>query len=102
MTTINITTDIPTDINTLERLAAWALLALHDVNRGLYYKETDFAEGAVPVVSTGVVEAADGTDRLISRIAIPLDTAWRTDGTQSLWMFADDIREVTLPSAFSA
>lgn len=100
MSALNKSTDIPAAINTLERNFAWAGLALHDLNRGVFYKETDDAEGSVPIVTAGIVEAADGTDRLIIRAAIPMNTAWRSNASQKLWMFADDIRDVVIPDAF--
>ncbi|MEM9448375.1 MAG: hypothetical protein AAGA75_07560 [Cyanobacteria bacterium P01_E01_bin.6] len=101
MSALDLSTQIPPDINTVERLLAWAALLTHDVNRGLFYKETDDSEGSVPVATAGVVEAADGTDRLIIRIALPVDTAWRSDGSQKFWMFTDEIRDVAIPATFT-
>ena len=100
MSALTQSTDIPASINTVERLLAWASLTTHDLNRGLFYKETDDVEGSVPIATAGVVEAADGSDRLIIRVAIPLDTAWRADRSQKLWMFAQEIRDVEIPAAF--
>jgi hypothetical protein len=88
---------IPTSIDTLERLLAWSALAGHDLNRGLFYKESDAPDGSVPYISAGVVEAADNSDRLILRAAIEMDPAWRYEQTQGLWMYAKQWREVALP-----
>lgn len=100
VSTLNQSTDIPPGINSLERLLAWAAVTCHDLNRGVFYKETDDSEGSVPVATAGIVEAADGTDRLIIRFAIPMDTGWRSDSSQKLWMFADEVRDVVIPAAF--
>lgn len=100
MSNLVIATDIPTNIDTVERLVAWGSVLLFDLNRGRFYKELDGDNGAVPLITSGIVEAADGTDRLITRIAIPYDPIFRTDKTQKIWMYAQEFAETEIPAAF--
>ena len=100
MTTIA-SSDVPSAINTLERMIAWSCLAGHDLNRGLFYKESDAPDGSVPYISAGIVEAADKTDRLIIRAAVEMDPAWRYDQAQGLYMYAREWRDVELPAYWS-
>ncbi|NET38619.1 MAG: hypothetical protein F6K19_42610 [Cyanothece sp. SIO1E1] len=100
MTAISQGTDIPSNIDTLERMCAWSALAISNLNARLQYQESQGPAGTLNQASTGILQAADGTTRLIVRIAIPLDPAFETDATQKLWQFAGNVTDAVLPDAY--
>ena len=99
MTQINITTDIPSNINTLERLAAWAILALRRVNPTLKILETS-TTNPERVAQTALIQAEDDTLRLICRASLQVDPAYADDKTTKLWMHALELSNTDLPDAF--
>ncbi len=103
MTALNLSTDIPSQIDTLERLHAYTALALHNLYKGITYKEaqgTQLDSGLAPLVDISFINAADGTSRMLTRSAIEVDPAYITDTSQKLWMFADELGVTVLPAAF--
>ncbi|NET39085.1 MAG: hypothetical protein F6K19_45110 [Cyanothece sp. SIO1E1] len=100
MSLLDLTTEIPTNIDTLTRLHAWSGLTLHFLNRGITYKETNDAAGTVDLINTALLEAADRTDRLIIRAAIPINPAFRVDKSNKLWMFAENFSDAQIPTDY--
>lgn len=100
MTPINIATDIPTNINTLEKLAAWVGLALTRCNPGLKYLENP-DQFAQRVADTAVIKADDNTFRQIVRLALPIEDDYATS-TKKSWEDIKEISQVQLPSAFKS
>lgn len=98
MTPINIATDIPTNINTLEKLAAWVGLALTRCNPGLKYLENP-DQMAQRVAEVALIKADDNTFRQIVRLALPMDDAYATS-TKKSWEDIKEISQVQLPSDF--
>lgn len=102
MTTVNAitSTSIPSNINTLERLAAWAVSALSVVNPTARTLETP---GLDPerVAVVQIIKAEDGTTRLIGRISIPIDPNYPTNTTK-FWQNAQEISNTALPTAFTS
>ena len=101
MTALNIGTDIPTNINTLERLAAWVGLALRRVNPTLAVVEVPEASPE-KVAQAAVVQADDGSTRLFIRLSIKFDPAYSEDNTIKLWEHAQEFSNTELPAAFKS
>ena len=101
MTQINITTDIPSNINTLERLAAWAIMSLRRVNPTLRVIEVS-EETPVQVAQAALVQADDGTIRFFGRVSIPVAADYAEDNTVKLWMKSEELSNTVLPEPFKA
>lgn len=97
MAAINIATQIPTNINSIERLAAWIMLT----NKAVYPDVTfnEFANTTDSVIQTGIAECGDKTTRLIMRAAFVLDTVYIT-ATDPLWMAVKEISQAQIPAAY--
>ena len=91
---------IPNQINTVERLMAWAGLALGFLNPTKSIIEAA-GEGSERVVQSFVLRAGDGTERLIIRVALPLDENWRSNDTDAFWLMVNDLENVDLPAAYT-
>lgn len=99
MTAINVTTDIPTNINTLERLAAWAIMSLRRVNPT--QKVLEVADSTpIQTIQAALVQADDGTVRFFGRVSIPVASDYAEDNVNKLWMKAEEISNTVLPEAF--
>ena len=99
MTTIDITTDIPNNINTLERLATWAILALRRVNPTQQVLEIP---GGNPerVVQAAIIQADDDTIRFFGRVSIAIESDYAEDNENKLWMKSLELSNTVLPDAF--
>ena len=99
MTQIDITTDIPSNINTLERLTAWAILALRRVNPTQQVLEIP---GANPerVIQAAIIQADDDTIRFFGRVSISIESDYAEDNVNKLWMKAEELSNTVLPDAF--
>lgn len=98
MTTINITTDIPSQITTLEQLAAWAALALANINPSLTGVEgTGYTERSAQ--ATVYYIGADNKYRLIARESIVMSPDYLAGG-KKLWTYAQELSTTALPSTF--
>ncbi len=84
--------NIPSNINTYERLFVWAGQCLQSIANG---QTTSVLEnqGAIPTaqVQTGVL--ADNSDRFIVTAYVPLNQADLNDPDNKTWMAAEDISE---------
>jgi hypothetical protein len=98
MTALNLSTDIPSAINTVERLHAWSGYLLATVNPQLAILEdvnrTEF------VASEGIIKAADGSIRVITRAALDLDPNYRYDSSKKLWMHVREFSSTAIPAGF--
>lgn len=99
MTTINIATDIPASINTLERLTAWAIMSLRRVNPTARVLEVA-EEAPVQVIQSAIVQADDGSVRFFGRVSIPIESDYAEDNTNKLWLKAEEITNTVLPDGF--
>lgn len=98
MTALNIATDIPTNINTLEKLAAWVGLALARCNPSLKILESpdQFPQRAAEAV---LIKADDNTHRLIVRLVLPMADDYASS-TKKSWEDINTFSDVALPAAF--
>ena len=100
MTAINIATQIPSQITTLEQLHAWSSMALFAINptltviEGIGYTERAAQNGQYWV-------GADSKTRMICRTSLAVSpNALSADG--KLWTFVQELSNTALPSTFSA
>ena len=101
MTALTISTDIPTNINTLEKLAAWVGLALERCNPTLKILESPDAEPQ-RVAQAVLIRADDATHRMIIRVAIPINDDYASNSTVKFWQNAQVLSDVALPTAYKA
>lgn len=98
MTTLNISTDIPSNINTLERLQAWVGYTLSVINPTLAVLETP--QSAQKVAQSQIFQASDNTNRLLVRSCLILPADYISDRTVKIWMKAEEFSNVAIPPAF--
>lgn len=82
--------NIPSNINTYERLAVWALQCCQSVANG---EEVNIVAGAssAPIAQCQIAVTADNVDRFILTAYVPLDRDELNSGTAKTWMAAKDI-----------
>ena len=100
MTAINIATQIPSQIDTLEKLAAWVGLALANINadvtaiEGVGYTERVSQAGVYYV-------QADNKYRILIRNSIQMAPDYLAGGSK-LWTYAQPISNTAIPAIFTA
>ena len=82
--------NIPSSINTYERLAVWAIQCLQSIANG---EEVNVIQNEPParVAQCQVSVTADGRDRFILAAYVPLDYSQLNSGTAKTWMAASDV-----------
>ena len=98
MTALTIATDIPTDINSVEKLAMWAALALSTINPSnrVLVNSNDSARQAEFTIFPG----GDNEIYFSARIILKLAATYATDDTIRLWENARDVSNTALPAGF--
>ena len=96
MTTLTLS-QIPSNINTLEKLALWTALTLRALNGGNAIVE---ANGLLPepVAQCPVIETQNNGVRHIVRLNIGLNPNYASDKTKKLWEFAEELTGGALPT----
>jgi hypothetical protein len=91
--------DIPSNINTVERLVSWAGLLLNNQAGTLQVNEI---ENTIPVFAAQaqIIRAADESTRLILRQSFAIDESYSSDTSKKLWMFTDDLVNTVIPTGF--
>ena len=89
MTALNLA-NIPSNINTYERLAFWACQALQDTTNGMTLNVVR-DQGNVPMVQCQIAKVADGSDRAILSAYLPVDVTELNSDTEKTWMAAGDL-----------
>lgn len=86
--------NIPSNINSYERLAVWAIQCCQSIANG---QEANVQSGAesVPTAQCQVAVTADNVDRFILTAYIPVDRDALNSGTEKTWMAAKDISAAT-------
>lgn len=82
--------NIPSSINTYERLAAWAIQCLQNIANGV---EVNVVENqtSVPIAQCQLGYTADGVYRFILSAYLPVDEAGLNSATAKTWMATKDI-----------
>lgn len=100
MTAINIATDIPSNIVTLEQLAAWCGLALSNINpsvkavEGVGYSERCSQAGIFYV-------EADNKYRLLCRQSLQVSPDYLAGGLK-MWTYIQPLSNTALPATFKS
>ena len=91
--------DLPTSVNTIEKLAAWVGMALHTLN--LDITAVEGAGSAVPAAQFGTYFVQETRNsRIIVRLSIELDPNYAY-GSSKLWAYAKDLSSNSLPGEFT-
>lgn len=82
--------NIPSSINTYERLAVWAIQCCQSIANG---QEVNVQAGAesVPTAQCQVAVTADNVDRFVLTAYLPMDRNALNSSTAKTWMAANDI-----------
>jgi hypothetical protein len=100
MTALNIATQIPSQIDTLEKLHAWSAQALFAINPTLTVIEgIGYTERAAQAGKFWV--AADGKTRMICRLSLEVSPD-HLSATGKSWTFIQPLSNTALPANFSA
>jgi hypothetical protein len=93
MTAITLS-DIPSNINTYERLAVWAVQSLQSIANG---QEVNVAanQASQPIAQCQIAITADHENRFILTAYVPYDLGALNDPAQKTWMAAKDISLAT-------
>ncbi|MBN3943493.1 glucose-6-phosphate dehydrogenase [Nostoc sp. NMS9] len=98
MTAFNPATDIPSQIDTLEKLAAWVGAALFNINPGLVVTEgVGYTERACQAGNYWV--AADSKTRMIVRLSLEVSPD-QASGSNKNWTYIQPLSNTALPAAF--
>lgn len=100
MSAINISTDIPSQIDTLEKLAAWCGLSLSNINAGLTAIEGAGYTERVSQAGVFYVQA-DNKYRMLIRNSIEVSPDYLAGGAK-LWTFAQPLSNTAIPAIFKA
>jgi hypothetical protein len=100
MTTLALA-QIPSNINTLEKLHAWSTLALRAANGP---KTVTEAEGFLPerVAQAPITETPNDGLRINCRVNLQIDPAFSSDKTKKLWEFANELTVGTMPVTYTS
>lgn len=94
------TSNIPTNINTVEKLASWVGLLLARLNPTLSVLEQQNAQGE-RVCQASIFRASDGTIRLVVRLSMPLNDDYDT-ATTKVWESTQAISNTAIPAAYTS
>jgi hypothetical protein len=86
--------NIPSNINTYERLLVWAAQVCVSIANGQVLNVTQ-GDPSVPMVQVAVGVTADNLDRFIVSAYMPVDLAELNSGAQKTWMATKDISSAT-------
>jgi hypothetical protein len=100
MTALTISTQIPTNINTVEKLIAWAALLYTDINPTL--KRLESENSNQPVSTSSITKAYDGTTLLTWRVSIPLASTLYTDTSTKAWQKATENSTIVIPTGYTS
>lgn len=101
MAALDPTTQIPTNINSVERMNLWAILLYKKIMGNKKYEEVEGQGATVNYVETFYQQVGDGRTFAVMRVAIPLSDDYATDTTVKLWMKAADAVDAALPAAYT-
>jgi hypothetical protein len=102
MTAITVASDIPNNINTLERLILHNARCLENVIGGATFNLDGGPNARNPYVTIVSSPArGDGLDYTAIYIFLPMDPTFRS-GTARPWMYANEISNNAYPAAFRA
>lgn len=96
------TADLPTSINTIEKLAVWVAMATNNLNLQTTVQEVSGVAQPVAVAQiftyndNGVIK-----HRFVGRISVELNPSYQ-DGTAKLWTHAQNLSATAIPVGFKS
>jgi hypothetical protein len=94
-------TDLPSGINSVEKLEVWTMTLMNELYPTLTAIEAAGAADRVVQSAPFYVTASDPqTWRVISRSSIPISPIWRRQG--KLWLYAQDIGSLAIPTEYKS
>jgi len=93
--------NIPSAINTYERLAFWVAQVLQDTTNGATLN-VQAGQGNVPRAQVQISKVADGTDQAIVSLYIPIDFDALNSATAKTWMAANDLSLATPNAVYTS
>lgn len=100
MTTLNLA-NIPSAINTYERLAFWVAQVLQDTANGATVNVVQ-GEGSIPRCQVQLSKVADGTDTAILSLYIPINFDELNNASAKTWMAALDVSTAAPNSVYTS
>ena len=82
--------NIPSNINTYERLLAWAAMCVQSTANGAEVNVVTNAE-SLPLAQVSVNVTADGVDRFVIQAYVPISRDDLNSATEKTWMAAKDV-----------
>ena len=82
--------NIPSHINTYERLLIWAAMACQSISNGMEVNVID-NKGNQPIAQVQVYRTADRVDRFVVTAYVPVDYDALNSTSEKTWMAALDI-----------
>lgn len=101
MAALDINSQIPSNLNSVERMVLWTLLLYKKLVGNKTYEEVQGAGATVRFCETFYQTVGDGRTFVVVRVAVPLAEDYATDTTVKLWMKAEDVVDTTLPVAYT-
>lgn len=100
MTALNIATDVPSQINTLEKLAVWAITTLNACNPSLEVVE---GQGYVErAAQAGIFYVkADSKHRFLGRASVQMSSEYLAGGSKT-WNYAQELSNTPIPAAYKS
>jgi hypothetical protein len=87
------TANLPSNVNTVEKVAVWAAVVLRELNPNTPYLETELLR--LQAATNVQVPIVDGSVRNVSRLAIPLSGTYASAGGK-LWTHAQELSTTAL------
>lgn len=98
MTALNVATDIPPAINTVEKLVLWGISVLDAVNPTLQVTENNLV-GSVFAAEIGTLKTPNYGERVVCRVSLELLPDWES-ATVPFWETAKEITNSAVPSTY--
>lgn len=97
-----LTTDLPTSINSVEKLNVWSSWVLQHLHPTMTVIESSGNAQLAVTSSPFFVTVSDpAVWRLISRSSISLNSNWQR-GAGKIWTFANDLSSASIPTEFKS
>lgn len=86
--------------NTVEQLTAYCGLLMARINPSIAFLETE--NTSIKACQVTIGRAADNTELLIVRVAIPLTANWDSDSTKPIWQAVGVVSDTAVPASYKA
>jgi hypothetical protein len=94
--------DIPSEIDTVEKLEAWCSTLLSYLNPDQVAVEATGSQNRTASSAPFYITASDpATWRLISRLSLPIRRDWQGGGNQ-IWNYVQELSTAAIPASFKS